>query len=61
MPLHAVTCRYMRRSQAERDLLERKVNELRREMHTKNKEIEHLEAELKLSKSQQAWPRTQSH
>ena len=39
--------------QAERDLLERKVNELRRELHTKNKEIEHMEAELKLSKSQQ--------
>ena len=39
--------------QAERDLLERKVNELRRELHAKNKEIEHLEAELKLSKSQQ--------
>ena len=39
--------------QAERDLLERKVNELRRELHAKNKEIEHMEAELKLSKSQQ--------
>jgi len=39
--------------QAERDLLERKVNDLRRELHTKNKEIEHLESELKLSKSQQ--------
>lgn len=39
--------------QAERDLLERKVNELRRDLHAKNKEIEGLEAELKLSKSQQ--------
>ena len=39
--------------QAERDLLERKVNELRRELHSKNKEIEHIEAELKQSKSQQ--------
>lgn len=38
--------------QAERDLLERKVNELRRELHAKNKEIEAVDAELKLSKSQ---------
>lgn len=38
--------------QAERDLLERKVNELRRELHSKNKEIEAVDAELKLSKSQ---------
>ena len=39
--------------QAERDLLERKVNELRRELHAKNKEIEAVDAELKLVKSQQ--------
>ena len=39
--------------QAERDLLERKVNELRRELHAKNKEIEAVDAELKVSKSQQ--------
>ena len=39
--------------QAERDLLERKVNELRRELHAKAKEIEAFDAELKLSKSQQ--------
>ena len=39
--------------QAERDLLERKVNELRRELHAKTKEIEAVDAELKLVKSQQ--------
>ena len=42
-------------AQAERDLLERKVTELRRELHSKNKEIEHLEAETKTSKSQQVF------
>lgn len=39
--------------QAERDLLERKVNELRREAHAKDKEIEAVDAELTLVKSQQ--------
>lgn len=39
--------------QAERDLLERKVNELRRELHAKTKENDGLDAELKVSKSQQ--------
>ena len=29
------------------------MNELRRELHAKSKEIEHLEGELKLAKSQQ--------
>ena len=32
--------------QAERDLLEQKVNELRRELHAKTKEIEAADGEL---------------